>query len=199
MTLEPTLTDGTFSPRMMGSRYEFPKNLKTRKLLGYILIPVLFYSPLLIGLATSNQEDGVSTDFLLTTAMFLSIFVGLLMVIVHSQRPWVIIEDFTMTVEDQEFQINHLGSFNLFIKKRAGLQQTEYVISFDIFEPGSPTWSATTHSIRSVKDADTLVRDLRTLLPDVTFYDRTPLAEAIVTHDRIERMAIRDIDDSHDR
>ncbi len=184
---------------MYGSRYEFPKNLKTRKLLGYILIPLLFYSPLLIGLATNDPDEGVSTDFLLTTAMFLSIFVGLLMVIVYSQRPWVIIEDYTMTVENQEFQINHLGSFSLLIKKRVGLQPTEYLISFDIFEPGSPTWRATTHSIRSVKDADTLVRDLRTLLPDVTFYDRTPLAEAFATHDRQERVSRGDIDDSQDR
>jgi hypothetical protein len=130
--------------------------------------------------------------------MFLSIFVGLLMIIVYSQRPWVTIEDYTMTVEREEFQLNHLGSFSLFIKRRAGLQPTEYFIAFDIFEPGSPPWNATTHSIRSVKDADTLVRDLRTLLPDVTFYDRTPLAEALATHDRLERMARGDIDDSQD-
>ena len=55
---------------MHGSRYEFPKNLKTRKLLGYILIPVLFYSPMLIGLAANDSDDGVSTDLLLTIAMF---------------------------------------------------------------------------------------------------------------------------------
>ena len=184
---------------MHGSRYEFPKNLKTRKLWGYILIPVLFYSPLLIGLATIDPDEGVNPDFLLTVAMFLSIFVGLLLIVVYSQRPWVTIEDYTMTVEKDEFQINHLGSFSLFIKRRAGLQPTEYIIAFDIFEPGSPTWRATTHSIRSVKDADTLVRDLRTLLPDVTFYDRTPLAEAFATHDRLERMSRGDIDDSQDR
>lgn len=184
---------------MDGSRYEFPKNLKSRKLAGYILIPVLFYSPLLIGLATNDAEEGVSTDFLLAIAMFLSIFVGLLMIVVYSQRPWVIIEDYTMTVENEEFQINHLGSISLSIKKRAGLQPTEYFIAFDIFEPGSPPWTATTHSIRSVKDADTLVRDLKTLLPDVTFYDRTPLAEAFATHDRIERLSRRDNEDSQDR
>ncbi len=193
------MTTGTLSPRIHGSRYEFPKNLKTRKLWGYILIPVLFYSPLLIGLATIDPDEGVSTDFLLTIAMFLSIFVGLLMIVVHSQRPWVIIEDYTMTVEKEKFQINHLGSFSLFIKHRAGLQPTEYFIAFDIFEPGSPPWKASTHSIRSVKDADTLVRDLRTLLPDVTFYDRTPLAEAFVIHDRLERMSREDIHDSQDR
>lgn len=183
---------------MYGSRYEFPKNLKTRKLAGYILIPVLFYSPLLIGLATNDSGEGVSTDFLLAIAMFLSIFVGLLMVIVYSQRPWVIIEDYTMTVEKDEFQINHLVAMSLFTKGRTGLEPTQYIVTFNVVQPGISVRRFETHPIRSVKDADALVRDLQSLLPDVPYHDRTPLAEAVATHDRIEKMSRRDNEDSQD-
>ncbi len=171
---------------MYGSRSEFPKNLKTRKLLGYILIPVLFYSPLLIALATNDPDEGVSTDFLLTTAMFLSIFVGLFMIIVYSQRPWVIIDDFTMTVENQEFQIKHLVAMSLFSKGRTGLEPTQYIVTFNVVEPGISVRRFETHPIRSVKDADALVRDLQEMLPDVPYYDRTPLAEAFAAYGRID-------------
>jgi hypothetical protein len=180
------LTTSTLSPRIYGSRYEFPKNLKTRKLTGYILIPVLFYSPLLIGLATNDSDEGVSNDFLMAIAMFLSIFVGLFMFVVYSQRPWVIIEDYTMTVEKEEFQIKHLAAMSLFMKGRAGLEPTQFIITFNVVEPGISVRRYETHPIRSIKDADALVRDLQKILPDVPYYDRTPLAEAIAAHDRID-------------
>jgi len=171
---------------MYGSKYEFPKNLRTRKLAGYILIPVLFYSPILIGLATNDPDEGINPDFLLAITMFLSIFVGLFMVVVYSQRPWVIIEDYTMTVENEEFQIKHLAAMSLFMKGRAGLEPTQYIITFNVVEPGVSARRYETHPIRSIKDADALVRDLQVFLPDVPYYDRTPLAEAVATHDRIE-------------
>ena len=161
--------------------YEYPSDLRKRKRMGYVLVPVLFYVPILIGLALSGGGGGVGTNFLLVLVMFLSIFVGLLLLIVHGQRLWVEIDGPVMRVEGREFQLRHLVAMGLEIKGRTGLEPINYVITFDVLEPPSGPVRFETHPIHSVRDADTLVRDLRRLLPGLDFHDRTPMAKAYAT------------------
>ena len=174
--------------------YVFPRDLRRRKLIGYIVVPLLFYAPLLVGLATTRDGGDIDSGLLLMLAMFLSIFVGLFLVIIHGQRPWVESDGLMMRVEGSEFQIKHLAAISLFTKGRAGLEPTHYLVVFDVVVPGVSVNRFETHPIRSVKDADALVKDLQRLLPDVPYYDRTPLAEAVAAHDRINA-AQRKIED----
>jgi hypothetical protein len=165
--------------------YEYPRDLRRRKALGYVIVPVLFYAPILVGAAMNSGNGGIGSDLLLSLVLFLSIFVALLLLIVHSQRPWVGFDGLTVTVEGEGFQVRHLTSMALSTTGRAGLEPTHYTVSFTVEEPGMPATTLETHPIRSVKDTDQLVRDLRRLLPDVPFHDRTPLGMAMAGVDPV--------------
>lgn len=156
-----------------GPVYRFPRDLEMRRRRAYVIIPLLFYGSALIAMAVSGPVETWNVGFLSMVMLFLTLVVAFLLVLVRYQRPWVELHQDTMRVGRHEFQVSDLRSVIVYLDRKLMFERPPYQLIFLVVEPDyGPKWIYT-DPIRNVQDLDSVVRDLRGLLPDVAFLDRT--------------------------
>ncbi|NIP36896.1 MAG: hypothetical protein GWN18_18185, partial [Thermoplasmata archaeon] len=156
-----------------GPVYEFPKRFAQRKRISYVVLPGLFYGSLLVGLVISGPEVWGNAQLVLYMFLFLTAVMGFFMLLVLSSKPWILVFRDRVRVGRWEFPIDRLRAVIVYVDRRLMFDRPPYQLIFVVQDPEGGQMRFTSEAIRNVQDLDTLVRDLRELLPGVEFLDRT--------------------------
>jgi hypothetical protein len=181
MVPEETTTDG--------AAYEFPKSFARRRRSSLMVLPVLFYGALLAGLAVGGPSVWGNMQLILYLFLFLSAVMAFFMLLVLSSRPWILVFHDRMRVGSMEFPISRLQAIVVFMDRRLVFERPPYQLIFLVEDPEIGQLRITSEAIRNVQDVDTLVRDLRELLPEVEFVDRTLSGGSVVSQEMLDAMA----------
>ena len=165
--------------------YEFPKEFKKRRRRNLVVLPALFYGALLAGLLLSGTWD---PGLVLSLTGFLSLVLLLFMALAWSARPWVIVYTDSVMVGGHRFPRDDLRTVVVFVDRRMMFERPPYQVIFMVDDPQAGPTRYTSEAIRNVQDVDTLVRDLRRLLPGVEFVDRTPTGASAVSEQMLATM-----------
>lgn len=168
--------------------YEFPRRFRSRKRRNLVILPALFYGALLAGLLLSGSPGDMDTGLVLSLTGFLTLVLLLFMAIAWSAKPWVQVLTDSLVVGGHRFRRDALTSVVVFVDRRMMLERPPYQLIFVVDDPRAGPTRYTSEAIRNVQDVDTLVRDLRRLLPDVEFLDRTPTGASAVTEQMLLEM-----------
>lgn len=169
--------------------YEFPKRFARRKRMSLVVLPFLFYGALLVGAVLGGPSVWGNTELMLYLFLFLTAIMGFFMLLAYSSRPWILVFDDSMRVGGIGFRIKDLHSVVVFLDRRMMFERPPYQLIFLVDDPVHGPARITSEAIRNVQDVDTVVRDLRRLLPDVEFVDRTPTGGSAVSEEMLEAMS----------
>lgn len=173
--------------------YEYPKRFERRKRISYVVLPALFYGALLVGIGVGGPEVRDNTDLVLYMFLFLTAILGILMLLIHSSRPWVLVYPGRMRVGNTEFPIKDISTVVVFMDRRLMFDRPPYQLIFIVDDPTMGPIRVTSEAIRNVQDVDTIVRDLRELLPEVEFLDRTLTGGSTLSAGMLEAMGRDDV------
>ena len=173
--------------------YEFPKRFQRRKRISYVVLPALFYGALLVGIGVGGPEVRDNTDLVLYMFLFLTAILGILMLLIYSSRPWVLMFPGRMRVGLTEFPTKDISALVVFLDRRLMFDRPPYQLIFMVDDPTLGSIQVTSEAIRNVQDVDTIVRDLRELLPEVEFLDRTLSGGSTVSAGKLEAMGRDDV------
>ena len=168
--------------------YEFPKRFSRRKRISYIALPILFYGALLVGMLVGGQAVSGNTELVLYMFGFLTVILGFFMLLIYSARPWVLVYPSRIRVGKMEFPTRDLHTVIVFMDRRLMFERPPYQLIFIVDDPALGPIKVTSEAIRNVQDVDTIVRDLRQLLPEVEFVDRTLMGGSAVSQEILEAM-----------
>jgi hypothetical protein len=171
--------------------YEFPRQFARRKRISYLALPALFYGALLVGLLVSGTGVRANTQLVLYMFGFLTAIIGFFMLLIYSTRPWILVFPSSMRVGRREFQTRDLRAVIVYMDRRLMFDRPPYQLIFMVNDPLLGTVRVNSSGIRNVQDVDTVVRDLRELLPDVEFLDRTLSGGSAVTEELLEALEAR--------
>jgi hypothetical protein len=157
--------------------------------MSLVVLPFLFYGALLVGAALGGPSVRGNTELMLYLFLFLTAIMGFFMLLVHSSRPWIVVFDGRMRVGGLEFLIRDLSSVIVFLDRRMVFERPPYQLIVLVDDPVHGPAKITSEAIRNVQDVDTVVRDLRRLLPGVEFVDRTPIGGSAVSEEMLEAMS----------
>ncbi len=172
-----------------GPVYEFPKRFAQRKRISYVVLPGLFYGSLLVGLVISGPEVWGNAQLVLYMFLFLTAVMGFFMLLVLSSKPWILVFRDRVRVGRWEFPIDRLRAVIVYVDRRLMFDRPPYQLIFVVQDPEGGQMRFTSEAIRNVQDLDTLVRDLRELLPGVEFLDRTLSGGSAVSQEMLEAMS----------
>jgi len=165
--------------------YEFPKEFKKRRRRNLVILPVLFYGALLVGLLLSGSWD---RGLVVSLMAFLSLVLLLFMALAWSARPWIIVYTGSVMVGGHRFRRDDLRTVVVYVDRRMMFERPPYQLIFVVDDPHAGPTRYTSEAIRNVQDVDTLVRDLRRILPGVEFVDRTPTGASAVSEQTLAAM-----------
>lgn len=168
--------------------YEFPKRFARRKRLSYVALPLLFYGSLAVGLAVSGPEVRGNARLTLYLFLFLTAVMGFFVLLIYTSRPWILVYHDRVRVGSMEFPLSRLQAIVVFMDRRLVFERPPYQLIFIVDDPDIGQMRVTSEAIRNVQDVDTVVRDLRGLLPDVEFVDRTISGGSAVSPEMLEAM-----------
>ncbi len=168
--------------------YEFPKRFARRKRVSYMVLPVLFYGSLALGLLVGGPEVRSNTTLVLYMFLFLTAIMGFFLLLIHTSRPWILVFHDRVRVGSMEFPIARLRAIIVFVDRRLLFERPPYQLIFIVDDADVGQIRVTSEAIRNVQDVDTVVRDLRELLPDVEFVDRTLTGGSAVSDEMLEAM-----------
>jgi hypothetical protein len=175
-----------------GAIYEFPKRFARRRRRSLVVLPLLFYGALAAGLAVAGPSVRANTQLVLYLFLFLTAVMGFFMLLVLSSRPWILVFPDRVRVGGAEFPTSGLRAVVVFVDRRMLFERPPYQLIFIVEDPELGKVRFTSEAIRNVQDVDTLVRDLRELLPGVEFVDRTLSGGAAVTQGMLASMSSQD-------
>lgn len=165
--------------------YEFPKEFKKRRRRNLVILPVLFYGALLAGLLLSGSWD---RGLVVSLMAFLSLVLLLFMALAWSARPWIIVYTDSIMVGGHRFRRDDLRTVVVYVDRRMMFERPPYQLIFVVDDPHAGPTRYTSEAVRNVQDVDTLVRDLRHILPGVEFVDRTPTGASAVSEQTLAAM-----------
>jgi hypothetical protein len=168
--------------------YEFPKRFARRKRLSYMVLPILFYGSLAVGLLVGGPDVRSNTTLVLYMFLFLTAVMGFFMLLILTSRPWILVFHDRVRVGSMEFPIPRLQAIVVFVDRRLLFERPPYQLIFIVEDPDVGQMRFTSEAIRNVQDVDTVVRDLRELLPEVEFVDRTLTGGSAVSQEMLEAM-----------
>ncbi|MCK5252877.1 MAG: hypothetical protein KAQ96_08000 [Thermoplasmata archaeon] len=168
--------------------YEFPKRFSRRKRMSYIVLPLLFYGALLMGILVGGPDVYGNIGLVMYMTLFLTLVLGFFMLLIYSSRPWVMIYPNKVRVGKVEFPTKYLEAIIVFMDRRLMFERPPYQLIFLADDPALGPIKVTSEAIRNVQDVDTIVRDLRQLLPEVEFVDRTLMGGSAVSQEMLEAM-----------
>lgn len=174
--------------------YEFPKQFSRRKRVSYIALPALFYGALLVGMLAGGPAVSGNTELVLYMFGFITVILGFFMLLIYSARPWVLVYPSRVRVGKMEFPTRYLRTVIVFMDRRLMFERSPYQLIFVVDDPALGPIKVTSEAIRNVQDVDTIVRDLRQLLPEVEFLDRTLMGGSAVSQEIVEAMGVRSED-----
>jgi hypothetical protein len=172
-----------------GPVYEYPKNFQRRKRISFLVLPALFYGALLVGILMAGPSVSSNSQLVLYMFLFLSGVLLFFLLLVQSSRPWILVYPHKVRVGGMEFPTNILQSVIVFMDRRMMFERPPYQLIFVVSYPDVGQVRITSEAIRNVQDVDTIVRDLRELLPHVEFVDRTLTGGSAVSSKMLENMA----------
>lgn len=178
--------------------YEFPKRFERRKRISYVILPVLFYGALLVGIGLGGTEVRGNLELVLYLFLFLTAILGIMMLLVYSSRPWVLVYPGKMRVGSKEFATKDIRAVVVFMDRRLMFERAPYQLIFVVDDPTFGSTRVTSEAIRNVQDVDTIVRDLRELLPGVEFVDRTLTGGSAASAEMMKALAKTDASNGDD-
>jgi hypothetical protein len=173
-----------------GPVYEFPKRFSHRKRISLIVIPALFYGAMLVGILLGGPDVRGNTQLLVYLFAFLTLVMGFFMLLVYTSRPWIQVHREKMRVGGREFPIKYLKKVVVYLDRKMLFERPPYQVIFLVDDPLEGQIRVTSEAVRNVQDVDTIVRDLRQLLPDVEFVDRTLSGGSTVSLESLEAMGV---------
>jgi hypothetical protein len=168
--------------------YEYPKAFARRKRLSFIILPALFYGALLVGILLAGPSVSGNGQLVLYMFLFLTVILGFFLLLVHSSRPWILVYRDRVRVGGMEFPIRSIEAIIVYMDRRMMFERPPYQLIFVVAHPEVGQIRVTSEAIRNVQDVDTVVRDLRGLIPDAEYVDRTLTGGSAVSHEMLEAM-----------
>jgi hypothetical protein len=171
--------------------YEFPKRFARRKRISYLVLPTLFYGALVVGFLLAGPSVIGNTQLVLSMFGFLTVVLAFFMLLIYSSRPWILVYPRRIHVGGEQFDTQHLQAIIVFMDRRMMFERPPYQLIFVVDDPDLGPTRVTSEAIRNVQDVDTIVRDLRKLLPEVKFVDRTLTGGTANSQDMMDAMGVR--------
>lgn len=171
-----------------GPVYEFPKRFSRRKRISYMVIPTLFYGSMAVGFALGGPDVRGNLQLMAYLFAFLTLVMAFFLLLVYTARPWILVFRDTMRVGRREFLIKHLKKVVVYLDRKMLFERPPYQVIFLVDDPLEGEMRITSEAVRNVQDVDTIVRDLRRLLPNVEFVDRTMSGGSAVDLETLDAM-----------